>query len=439
MSGQLEPLPGTSDIWEPEVSQWVQLERAAREVFARYGYGEVRTPVFERTEVFVRGIGDQTEVVQKEMYTFADRGGRSLTLRPEGTAGVMRALANQGLGDGVERRVFYMGPMFRGERPAAGRRRQFHQIGVEAVGRSSPLMDAECLAMLVEFLRAAGIPGHRLLLNTRGTAEDRPRVTAAMRAALEPRRDELCEDCRRRLAENVWRILDCKVPSCQPVIATAPPIPELLGEASQAFFRRVCEALDSLSVAYVREPRLVRGLDYYEHTVFEVTCEVASLGAQTAIAGGGRYRVALPGGGDAVAGVGFAAGVERLLLARGWGEQPAAALGPVEVYVAGLGPAGLMAGMRLAAVLRQAGYRVLAEVEERSLKAQMRTANRIGAKMVLIQGESELAAGAVLGKNMSDSSQELVALDAVPAWLAARVGPRAPAAGAGLPAAGSPV
>jgi len=166
---------------------------------------------------------------------------------------------------------------------------------------------------------------------------------------------------------------------------------------------------------------------------------VASLGAQTAIAGGGRYRVALPGGGDAVAGVGFAAGVERLLLARGWGEQPAAALGPVEVYVAGLGPAGLMAGMRLAAVLRQAGYRVLAEVEERSLKAQMRTANRIGAKMVLIQGESELAAGAVLGKNMSDSSQELVALDAVPAWLAARVGPRAPAAGAGLPAAGSPV
>ena len=420
MSGQLEPLPGTSDIWEPEASQWVALENAARTVFSRYGYGELRTPIFERTDVFVRGIGDETEVVQKEMYTFEDRGGRSLTLRPEGTAGVMRAMANQGVGEGVERRVFYMGPMFRGERPAAGRRRQFHQIGVEAVGRVSPLMDAENIAMLADFLRTAGIPESRILLNTRGTAEDRPQVAAALREHFAPRLESLCEDCRRRLEGNIWRILDCKVPGCQPAIAAAPAIPDLLGEASKTFFKAVCETLDGLGVSYVIEPRLVRGLDYYEHTVFEVTSDVPSLGAQTAIAGGGRYRVGLPGINEPVAGVGFAAGVERLLLARGWTEQPAAGLGAVDVYVGGLGRVGLVAGMKLAAAIRQAGCRVLAEVEERSLKAQMRTANKVGAKVVLVQGGSELAAGTVLCKSMADSVQEMVPVTEAVAWVTAR-------------------
>jgi len=317
MAAKMEPLPGTADIWEPETRQWVLLETVAREIFPRYGYGELRTPMFERTELFVRGIGDQTEVVQKEMYTFEDRGGRSLTLRPEGTAGIMRAIASQGLAEGEEKRVFYLGPMFRGERPAAGRRRQFHQVGVEAVGRNTPAMDAENIVMLMDYLEALEIPALRLLLNSRGTVADRALISRELQACFRPRQHDLCEDCRRRIDGNVWRVLDCKNPGCQAVIAAAPAIPELLSPESRRFFDQVCAVLAELGVAFEIAPRLVRGLDYYEHTVFEVICEGEHLGAQNAVAGGGRYSISLPGGGRPVAGVGFAAGMERLLLARG--------------------------------------------------------------------------------------------------------------------------
>jgi len=273
MAAKLEPLPGTCDIWEPEVSEWVLFEAAARDVFGRYGYGELRTPVFERTDVFVRSIGDDTEVVQKEMYTFEDRGGRSLTLRPEGTAGIMRAIANHGLAQGEERRVHYCGPMFRGERPAAGRRRQFHQIGVEAVGREAPALDAECIAMLLHFLRAINVTDTRVLLNSRGTVADREPVAAVLAAHFRPELGSMCEDCRRRIDANVWRILDCKRPECQDVIGRAPAITDLLSDGSRLFFQQVCGDLDALGVDYELDPRLVRGLDYYEHTVFEVVCD----------------------------------------------------------------------------------------------------------------------------------------------------------------------
>jgi histidyl-tRNA synthetase len=408
MAGKMEPLPGTSDVWAPETAEWVKLENAAREVFSRYGYGELRTPIFERTAVFVRSIGDQTEVVQKEMYTFEDRGGRSLTLRPEGTAGVMRAIVNQGLAEGVEKRVFYMGPMFRGERPAAGRKRQFHQIGGEAVGRCSPVLDAECMAMLMHYLERIGVGQTRLLLNTRGTAEDRPAVCAGLADHFRPRIAEMCEDCQRRLETNVWRILDCKNEACRHGAATAPEIPGLLGETSRSFFAAVCRALDRLGVAYEADPKLVRGLDYYEHTVFEVVCDGENLGAQNAVAGGGRYRIELPGVKNAVPGVGFAAGVERLLLARGvlpGGE--AMGLGEVDVYVAGLGEAGTVAGLELAQRLRRADWRVLAETEGRSLKAQLRTADKSGAGYVFILGEQELATGTVACKCLADSRQQV--------------------------------
>lgn len=417
MASSSEPLPGTSDLWDAEIGDWLALEAAARRVFSAYGYGELRTPVFERTEVFVRSLGDETEVVQKEMYTFADRGGRSLTLRPEGTAGVIRAVANSGLGQGDEKRVFYMGPMFRGERPAAGRRRQFHQVGVEAVGPRDPVLDAECIAMFVQFLDEIGVSGARVQLNTRGLGEDRARVAAALREFFAPRVGEMCEDCQRRLDTNVLRMLDCKAEGCRGIVAAAPDMIDLVGDESREFFGRVCRCLDQLGVDYELAPRLVRGLDYYIHTVFEVTH--SGLGAQDALAGGGRYSIVPPGATKPVDGVGFAAGMERLLMAR---QSLGVAVPPraeADVYVVSLGEASVAPGLVLARDLRQAGLglRVRAETAGRSMKAQMRTANRLGARLVLIQGESELAAGEVVCKNMTSSEQVTVARAAVVAWL----------------------
>ena len=417
MASSTEPLPGTSDLWEPEVGDWLVLEDAARRVFHSYGYGELRPPVFERTDVFVRSIGDETEVVQKEMYSFEDRGGRSLTLRPEGTAGVIRAVANKGVGQGEEQRVFYMGPMFRGERPAAGRRRQFHQVGVEAVGPRDPVLDAECIAMFVHFLDEIGVSGACVQLNTRGLGEDRARVSAVLREHFAPRIAGMCEDCQRRLDTNVWRMLDCKNEACQAIVADAPKMIDLVCDESREFFARVCAALDSLGVDYALAPRLVRGLDYYIHTVFEVTH--SGLGAQDALAGGGRYAIVPPGANKPLDGVGFAAGMERLLMAReslGLGTKERA---EADLYVVSLGSGTVDPGLRLAQEIRRGGLglRVRAETAGRSMKAQMRAANRLGARLALIQGESELAEGVVLCKNMVDSVQTTVPRSGIVAWL----------------------
>ena len=406
-----EPLPGTSDLWEPEVFEWSFLEEAARDVFHRYGYSEVRTPIFERTDVFVRNLGESTDVVQKEMYTFEDRGGRSLTLRPEGTAGVIRAIANKGLEQGEECRAFYIGPMFRGERPAAGRRRQFHQIGVEAVGSNSPWMDAECIAMLMHFLKNAGAEGGRLLINSRGLPEDRPAITAALSEYFTPFADRLCEDCRRRLTTNVSRILDCKCPDCQAIIEGAPKISTLMGDESRIYFDKVCDSLTALGIEFEVAPRLVRGLDYYIHTVFEVTHP--GLGGQDALAGGGRYRITPPGMKGNIEGIGFACGMERLLMARASRGEKVDKTTDADVMLACLGEAAIPAGLKLAQKLRESlnGLRIKADFSGRSLKAQMRTANRINAKRVLILGENELAQGVVLCRNMADSSQVEVPLE----------------------------
>jgi len=420
MPPELEPVPGTADICVPEVDDWVVLESAARVVFARYGYGEIRTPVFERTDVFVRSIGDETEVVQKEMYTFEDRGGRSLTLRPEGTAGVMRAIANKGLGQGAERRVFYMGPMFRGERPAAGRRRQFHQIGVEAVGCCTPEVDVECIAMLLHYLREIGIADGRVLLNTRGVAADHELVSAALQAHFAPLKEGLCNDCQRRLETNVWRILDCKNEACREAVRAAPRMPDLVGPESREFFARVCSGLDALGLAYEVDPGLVRGLDYYEHTVFEVIHCV--LRAETAVAGGGRYRIGLPGVKTAIEGVGFAVGMERLLLVReSLGYRAADETGP-DVFVATPGVAAVIPGLVLAQDLRARGLQVQVELGARSMKAQMRTAGKAGAAFVLIQGDAELAEGSVTCKEMASSTQQNVPRAEVVEWICRRQG-----------------
>jgi len=396
------PPPGTADIFEDEASEWRYLENAARGVFSRYGYGELRTPVFEYTELFQRGLGGETEVVQKEMYTFQDRGGRSLTLRPEGTAGVMRALSNTDVLNGVEQRVYYMGPMFRGERPAAGRRRQFHQIGVENVGRCAPLLDAECLAMLRAFLERIGLGDAELVINTRGRREDRPEAEKVLREYFSAHIDEMCDDCRTRLERNIWRILDCKQERCGAVIAGAPEYLQYFSAESRDYFAEVCSALDALKVPYRVEPRLVRGLDYYVHTVFELTHP--ALGAQTAIAGGGRYELFLPGQNRPVPGVGFAAGVERLLLARQATER-AESVEATAAYLIGLTPEMRVANLALANRLREAGLKIGLELEERSFKAQLRGANRSGAALAVIRGGDEAARHIANVKNMSDGSQ----------------------------------
>ncbi len=417
MSTATEPLPGTSDIWEPEVFGWVDLESITREIFGRYGYQELRTPVFERTEVFVRNLGNETDVVQKEMYTFKDRGGRSLTLRPEGTAGVMRAVANLGLGPGEECRVFYMGPMFRGERPSAGRKRQFHQVGVEAVGCHSPWMDAEIIAMLVHYLEALGIQGPKVMINSRGLPEDRPAVAEALREYFRPHLSEMCDDCRRRFETNVWRMLDCKQETCHNLALNAPRIADLLGEESKAYFHRVCEGLDRLGIVYEINPRLVRGLDYYVHTVFEITHP--ALGSEDAIAGGGRYRMVMPGTTTPIEGIGFAAGVERLLMTRaGLGIAPKARPA-ADTFLVAAGAEAIPAALQLAGELRRQGVggRVIADVTGRSMKAQFRSANKSGASQVLILGENELAKGTVVLKRMSDSSQTEIPRDQVVAIL----------------------
>lgn len=418
--GKAEPLPGTSDISYPEVQDWVTLESAARDIFARYGYSELRTPVFERTEVFTKSIGDETDVVQKEMYTFTDRGNRSLTLRPEGTAGVMRAIANIGLVQGEEQRVFYMGPMFRGERPAAGRKRQFHQVGVENVGSCLPLVDAENIAMLANFLRSVGIDGFKIKVNSRGTKADRKPAEDALREHFAQHVDGMCEDCQRRFNTNIWRMLDCKQEGCQAPISEAPDTFELLGEESCNYFRKVCEALDSMGVEYTADPRLVRGLDYYVHTVFEVSH--SGLGAQDAIAGGGRYEITVPGGKKPVQGVGFAAGMERLLMARESLGVKAEAQGQTDVFLVSMGEAALMGNLSLATALRAAGLRVQMDYEVRSMKAQMRRANRLAAPFTVICGDEELANQAVQVKDLESGDQSTVALDQVVQFIKEKLG-----------------
>lgn len=404
------PPPGTSDILPAETPTWNLLENTAKRVFSLYGYKELRTPIFEYTEVFQRGLGDETEVVKKEMYTFEDRGGRSLTLRPEGTAGVMRSLSGTDALNGVEHRVFYIGPMFRGERPAAGRRRQFHQVGVENAGKVSPELDAECIAMLLHYLEEIGITGTTLYLNTRGVASDRPAAEQALRDYFAPHLERMCADCKERFERNIWRILDCKQETCRSIIEHAPDPAEFFSEESKLYFKKVCDALSAMGISYVVDPRLVRGLDYYVHTVFELVHP--GLGGQTAIAGGGRYELRLPGSGKPIQGVGYAAGMERLLMVR-----EALGIAPVleecpKVFLVSMGEKALAFNIALAAKLRKAGIATGMELEAKSLKSQMRSADRLKAAWTVVVGESELESGKAMLKNMADSSQKEIALNA---------------------------
>ena len=416
MSGANLPLQGMSDIVSPEVSVWQRLETTAREILARYAFTEIRTPILEKLEVFTHSLGDTTDIVQKEMYAFTDRGGRNITLRPEGTAGVMRWVAGAGQ-ESADARLYYIGPMFRAERPQAGRKRQFHQLGVEAIGPANALQDAEVIEMQHRLLSAWGVKDAVFQLNTRGAPEEMENVRAGLRDALRPRLAELCPDCQRRFEQNVLRILDCKVPSCRAIAQAAPRMIDLMAPASRDYFQAVLDALARLGVPAVHNPMLVRGLDYYQHTVWEVTS--ASLGAQDALSGGGRYRV--NAGGREIDGVGFGVGLERVITALGLTEAETAALVPRPVaYLAAHNADAIVPNQALARDLRAAGISCIVSFEPRSLKSQFKSADRARVRFTLVRGEAELAAGTCQIKEMATGTQEAVPLDGVAAWIRGR-------------------
>ncbi len=400
------PPPGTSDIFSDEMNDWYDLENSAKYIFSLYGYGEIRTPVFEYTEVFKKGLGDETEVVKKEMYSFEDNGGRNFTLRPEGTAGVMRAMLGTDVMNGNEKRVYYIGPMFRGERPAAGRKRQFHQIGIENIGKKSPELDAENIAMLVDYLKEIGITGSEILINTRGNKEDRIPAEKALKNYFEKYINEMCEDCKHRLNTNIWRILDCKVEGCKKIVENSPDVVSYFSQETQDYFAKVCKTLDEFGINYKVEPRLVRGLDYYVHTVFELTH--SALGGQNAIAGGGRYELYLGQKKKPVIGVGFAVGMERLLMVREALEVKSKIEDKPFVYIVSMGEVAKLANIKLAQELRCHNIATLTEYENKSMKAQMRAANRLNANHVVIRGDLEIEKNVVVYKNMETGEQEEV-------------------------------
>ena len=396
---------GAPDVLPEDSRRWQGLETVARDVLDRYGYAEIRTPAFERTELFVRGIGEGTDIVEKETYTFQDRGGESLTLRPEATAAVMRAYAEHNLGAKSSLvKLYLIGPMFRHERPQSGRFRQFHQIDVEAIGSPGPTVDVEVVAMLHHLLEAWGLGGVELHLNSIGDPVCRPAYRAALVEYFQGRRGELCADCHVRLEKNPLRILDCKQPGCRAVGAAAPTLSAHLCAPCREHFATVRRLLDGLKIRHEVDERLVRGLDYYTRTTFEFLNP--SLGAQNAVAGGGRYDGLVEElGGPPTPSIGFAIGEERILASLAAQGAPADEPPPDGVYVATMGEAALAVGMELAQALRKRGLRAAVDLEARSLKGQMRQANKDRFRYALILGETELTRGQVAVKDLQAGAQ----------------------------------
>jgi histidyl-tRNA synthetase len=398
----IQAVRGTRDILPDEVPAWQRVEAAARDLFARYGYREIRTPVFEETELFARGIGPETDIVAKEMYTFADRDGGSLTLRPEATAGIVRAVIEHNLvGTDPALKVYSVGPMFRRERPQKGRYRQFHQVDVEAFGFTSPASDAETIELALAYLDACGVEQHELVLNSVGDRHCRPAYVQRLRVSLRDLAPSMCADCQRRADTNPLRVLDCKVPEDQATIEALPRITDHLCPECADHFAEVRRQLGLLGIPYRLSHRLVRGLDYYVRTTFEVTSD--RLGAQSSVLGGGRYDGLVKDlGGPDVAGVGFAVGLERLAALVPSGEPGARC----DVFLLPLAKAALDLALRLQRELRQAGVAAMLDPEGRSFKSRMKQADKLGARLVAIRGEDEAARGVWTVRDMARSEQE---------------------------------
>jgi histidyl-tRNA synthetase len=391
-----------NDILPGEIETWQFLEETARRIFRAYGFAEIRVPVVEKTELFCRSIGESTDIVEKEMYTFTDKGGTSLTLRPEGTAPVMRAFIEHKLyAQDPIAKIYYLGPMFRYERPQKGRYRQFYQIGAEIIGLDDPRSDAQVLAMLAHYFEAVGISDVQLQINTLGCPDCRPGYREALVAFLSSRLEALCEDCRRRWQTNPLRVLDCKVPGCREATAAAPSVLDHLCAGCSDHFDRVQSHLNDLATPFAVNARMVRGLDYYTRTTFEMV--TGSLGSQNAVAAGGRYDGLIRDlGGPALPGIGFAMGVERLVLLKG-----APQTGPrIDCFLAALGTEAERQAFVLLNRLQRDGLQVEADFEGKSLKAQLRRAGKLGARFAAILGEAELAAGQIQLRDMDSGSQE---------------------------------
>ncbi len=400
-------IKGMNDILPGEVETWQFLENQARQIFGNYGFAEIRVPVVEKTELFCRSIGETTDIVEKEMYTFEDKSGNSLTLRPEGTAPVMRSyIQNKLYAQDPVAKLYYMGPMFRYERPQKGRYRQFHQIGVEAIGIEDPKIDAQVLAMLSHYFTAVGIDDVSLQINSLGCPECRPGYRGTLISFLQERLDRLCADCQRRYQTNPLRVLDCKVPDCKEATVGAPSVLDNLCAGCEGHFGQVQQALRDLEIPFSVNPRMVRGLDYYTKTAFEMV--TGSLGAQNAVAAGGRYDGLIKDlGGPALPGIGFAMGVERLALMLG--DKKIDAARP-DLFLAALGAEAARETFRIMSSLQRRGLHAEMDYEGRSLKAQLRRADKLRARYVLILGEDELARKQATLRDMEAGTQEDIPL-----------------------------
>lgn len=400
---------GTYDILPGQSEKWQEIEQKINELCRLYQYKEIRTPVFEHTELFQRGVGDTTDIVQKEMYTFQDRGNRSLTLRPEGTASVVRSFVENklfGLPDQPVK-LFYTGPMFRYERPQAGRMRQFVQFGVEAIGSKDPAIDAEVISLAMELYRSVGLKKLRLVINSLGDTESRLSHKEALVAHFAPRIDEFCTDCQTRLEKNPLRILDCKVDRDHPLMGTAPSLADYLNEDSQAYFDEVKMYLEALGIDYVVDPNLVRGLDYYNHTAFEIMSDAEGFGAITTLCGGGRYNGLVEDlGGPESPGIGFAMSIERLLLALEMERVEIGQSQNLEVYVIAMDESAKKQAFSLLKDFRSNGISADMDYTGRKLKAQMKSADRKGANYVIVIGETEMESGKAGLKEMATGEQQ---------------------------------
>jgi histidyl-tRNA synthetase len=412
VSKSIQAIRGMNDLLPEELPIWQFVEQIARDTLHAYGYREIRFPVVEKTDLFCRSIGQATDIVEKEMYTFEDRNGDSLSLRPEGTACAVRAGIQHGLLHNQIQRLWYAGPMFRHERPQKGRYRQFHQIGVETFGMDGPDIDAELIMLSARFFRALELDGLTLELNSLGTSEARKHYREELVRYLEQHRDSLDDDSLRRLDKNPMRVLDSKDPDTQKIVANAPVLADYLDAESQTHFTRLKRYLDDADIAYVENPRLVRGLDYYSRTVFEWTTD--QLGAQSAVCAGGRFDGLVEQmGGRATAAAGFAMGMERLVELLKLGDAPQAEVGP-QVYVAVLGEQAEHAGMQLAETLRADGFRVQCHCGGGGLKSQMKKADKSDASVALILGDDECSKGVAAVKNLRQASeQEVVPMNAL--------------------------
>ncbi|MFZ2447590.1 MAG: histidine--tRNA ligase [Syntrophobacteraceae bacterium] len=416
----LQAVRGMNDILPDQVGWWQQVESAAREVLENFGYREIRTPVAEKLELFARSIGESTDIVEKEMYAFQDRNGDWLALRPEATASVVRAYIQHKLhADPVLQKFYAIGPMFRHERPQKGRYRQFHQIDAEVFGIDSPMIDAEIMHMLHLFLDRLGVSGVMLNINTLGCPECRKTYREVLRAYLMSVGDDFCPDCLRRRVTNPLRVFDCKVERCQALIEGAPALIDSIDAECRAHFHAVREYLSKLGTPHVINPRMVRGLDYYMRTTFEVV--TGRLGSQNAIGGGGRYNGLVKDlGGPDVAGIGFAIGMERLILLLQ--QDRAESARSSKVFIAALGEPALGRAFLLVQELRGLGVEAEMDYEGRSLKSQMRRADKAGSRYVLILGEDEMNRGEIQLRDMREKTQKVLGIESVAAEILNRIG-----------------